>query len=343
MRTLVTGGAGFIGSHLVERLTRDGHEVVVLDDLSTGSLDNLEHVDRHHLRVVVGSITDTALVDELVADVQEVYHLAAAVGVLTIQQKTLESLQTNLHGTEVVVEAASRHGVRLLLASTSEVYGKNTRVGLREHDDRILGSPQKSRWSYAEAKALDETLVALHVQHRHLRAVTVRLFNTVGPRQTGRYGMVVPRFVAQALAGTDLTVHGTGEQTRCFCHVEDVVPALVRLMATPAALGQVVNIGNPEQVSVNELARRVIERTGSRSGVVHLDYESVYGTGYEDMERRVPDCDRVHRLIGWRPWRVLDDVLDDVAAHLREQQAGLQLPETRVLTGPAPSPAPQPV
>ncbi|TXR51679.1 NAD-dependent epimerase/dehydratase family protein [Quadrisphaera setariae] len=320
MRTLVTGGAGFIGSHLVERLCRDGHEVVVLDDLSTGSLENLEHVDRGHLRVIVGSITDTALVDELVGEAHEVYHLAAAVGVLTIQQKTLESLRTNLHGTEAVVDAASRHGTRLLLASTSEVYGKNTTEGLREFDDRVMGSPQKSRWSYAEAKALDETLVALHVQHRDLRAVTVRLFNTVGPRQTGRYGMVVPRFVAQALAGADLTVHGTGTQTRCFCHVEDVVPALVRLMATPEALGHVFNIGNPEQVSVNELARRVVERTGSSSGVVHLDYESVYGPGYEDMERRVPNCDRVAGLIGWRPWRRLDDIVDDVADHLRQQQ-----------------------
>lgn len=320
MRTLITGGAGFIGSHLAERLCRDGHEVVVLDDLSTGSLDNLAGADRRHLRVIVGSITDRDLVEELVGEVDEVYHLAAAVGVLTIQHRTLESLQTNLHGTEHVVEAASRHGARLLMASTSEVYGKNTADGLREFDDRVLGSPQKSRWSYAEAKALDETLVALHVQHRHLRAVTVRLFNTVGPRQSGRYGMVVPRLVGQALAGSDLTVHGTGEQTRCFCHVEDVVPALVRLMATPAALGHVFNVGNPEQVSVNELARRVIARTGSTSGVVHLDYESVYGPGYEDMERRVPNCDRVRQLIGWRPWRDLADIIDDVAEHLREQQ-----------------------
>jgi len=337
VRTLVTGGAGFIGSHLVERLTRDGHEVVVLDDLSTGRLDNLDDVDRRRLRVVVGTITDEALVDELVGEVDEVYHLAAAVGVLTIQQRTLESLRTNLHGTEVVVEAASRRAVRLLLASTSEVYGKNTRKGLREFDDRVLGAPWKSRWSYAEAKALDETLVALHVQHRNLRAVVVRLFNTVGPRQRGRYGMVLPRFLTQALDGRDLTVHGTGEQTRCFCHVEDVVPALVRLMATPAAVGGTFNIGNPEQVSVNQLARRVIERTGSSSGVVHLDYEDVYGPGYEDMERRVPDCDRVHRLIGWTPWRTLDDTIDDVAAHLRTQRLRDGVPVDRVPSQAAPA------
>lgn len=331
MRTLITGGAGFIGSHLAERLVRDGHDVVVLDDLSTGRLENLDDVDPRALRVVTGSVTDEALVDELVAGVHEVYHLAAAVGVLTIQHRTLESLRTNLRGTEVVVEAATRHGVRLLVASTSEVYGKNTAPGLREDDDRVLGSPLKSRWSYAEAKALDETLTALHVQHHGLRAVIVRPFNTVGPRQRGRYGMVLPRFVGQALLGVPLTVHGTGEQSRCFCHVDDLVPAIVRLVATPAAYGKVFNVGNPEQVSINELAARVISRTGSSSGVVHLDYEDVYGPGYEDMERRVPDCGRVRDLVGWTPWHPLDQIIDDVADDLRGRAPDVHEPSSRTL------------
>jgi UDP-glucose 4-epimerase len=322
MRTLITGGAGFIGSHLAERLVSAGHEIVVLDDLSTGRLENLRNIDPEALRFVQGSIVDEELVESLVADVDEVYHLAAAVGVFTIQQRTLDSLRVNLRGTEAVIEAAARHGVRFLLASTSEVYGKNTTVGLREDDDRILGSPLKSRWSYAEAKALDETVTAQYVQHHGLRAVLVRLFNTVGPRQTGRYGMVMPRFVRQALRQQPLTIHGTGTQTRCFCHVDDVVPALVDLMDDERAVGQVFNIGNPEQVSIQGLAERVIARTGSSSGVVHLDYEDVYGPGYEDMERRVPNCDRVRALTGWTPRYALNDIIDSVAAFQRNRDAG---------------------
>jgi UDP-glucose 4-epimerase len=321
MPALVTGGAGFIGSHLVDALLERGDEVVVLDDLSTGRRENLEGIrPAEAVRFIQGSVVDEDVVDWLVADVDEVYHLAAAVGVFTIQQRTLDSLRVNLRGTEVVVEAATRHRARLLVASTSEVYGKNTTVGLREDDDRVLGSPLKSRWSYAEAKALDETVTAQHVLHRGLRAVLVRLFNTVGPRQTGRYGMVMPRFVRQALDGEPLTVHGSGTQTRCFCHVADVVPALVRLMATEEAVGQVFNIGNPEQVSIEGLAERVIARTGSESGIVHLDYEDVYGPGYEDMERRVPNCDRVRDLIGWTPRYSLDQIIDAVAAYQRSRE-----------------------
>jgi len=321
MRTLITGGAGFIGSHLAERLVAAGHDVVVLDDLSTGRLENLEGLDPDAVRFVRGSIVDEELVGRLVAEVDEVYHLAAAVGVFTIQTRTLDSLRVNLRGTEAVVEAAARAGARLLLASTSEVYGKNTTVGLREDDDRVLGSPLKSRWSYAEAKALDETVTAQYVQHRGLSAVIVRLFNTVGPRQTGRYGMVMPRFVTQALQQQPLTVHGTGTQTRCFCHVADVVPALVQLMGDERSTGQVFNIGNPEQVTIGGLAERVIARTGSSSSVVHLDYESVYGQGYEDMERRVPNCDRVRELIGWEPRYALDDIVDSVIAYQRTRLA----------------------
>jgi len=317
MRTLITGGAGFIGSHLAERLVAAGHEIVVLDDLSTGRLENLAGLDPAAVRFVQGSIVDEDLVGDLVGSVDQVYHLAAAVGVFTIQSRTLDSLRVNLRGTEVVVDAAARHDARLLVASTSEVYGKNTTMGLREDDDRVLGSPLKSRWSYAEAKALDETVTAQYVQHHGLRAVMVRPFNTVGPRQTGRYGMVMPRFVAQALHDQPLTVHGTGLQTRCFCHVADAVPALVALMENDAAVGQVFNIGNPEPVSIRELAERVIARTGSRSHIVHLEYEDVYGPGYEDMERRVPNCDRIRGLIGWTPQYTLDDIIDSVVEHQR--------------------------
>lgn len=317
MRTLITGGAGFIGSHLAEHLVGTGHTIVVLDDLSTGQLANLANLPEGSLEFVQGSITDKPLVDELTSRVDEVYHLAAAVGVFTIQQRTLESLRVNLYGTETVVEAAARHGVRLLVASTSEIYGKNTKVGLREDDDRIMGSPLKSRWSYAEAKALDETFVAQYVQHHGLHAVLVRLFNTVGPRQTGRYGMVMPRFVTQALQGEPLTVHGTGTQTRCFLHVSDAVRALVALMSTEAAVGQVLNVGNPEQVTMTGLAERVITSVGSSSDITYLDYESVYGPGYEDMERRVPNCDRIADLIGWSPRHNLEDIIESVVDYQR--------------------------
>jgi UDP-glucose 4-epimerase len=319
MKALVTGGAGFIGSHLTDHLVSEGWQVVILDDLSTGRKDNLaqamEGPDRNAVELVVGSITDAELVHSLSADVDVVFHLAAAVGVFTIQTDTLNSMRTNLHGTEIVLEAALRADARVLVASTSEVYGKNTKVGLREDDDRIIGSPLKSRWSYAEAKALDETYAHQYAIHHGLRALIVRPFNTAGPRQTGRYGMVVPRFVKQALAGESLTVYGTGEQTRCFAHVADVIPALVKLVDTPAAYGNVFNIGNPEQISINDLARRVIARIGSSSDVVHVPYESAYGAGFEDMQRRVPDCTRLSELIGYRPVRHLNDIIDAIIAH----------------------------
>jgi UDP-glucose 4-epimerase len=328
MRTLVTGGAGFIGSHLVESLLSAGHEVVVLDDLSTGRLENLAAIPPGSFRFVQGSVVDEDVVEALTRDVDEVYHLAAAVGVFTIQERTLDSLRVNLRGTETVVDAAARHGARLLLASTSEVYGKNATVGLREDDDRLLGSPLKSRWSYAEAKAIDETLTAQYVQHHGLRGVIVRLFNTVGPRQTGRYGMVIPRFVAQGLAGEPITVYGDGRQSRCFAHVLDVVGALARLLPHPGAAGGVFNIGNPEQVSIQELALRVIDRTGSSSSILHVRYEDVYGSGYEDMERRVPNCDRVRDLIGWTPRWALDDIIDSVTAFHADRE-GVGAPAAR--------------
>jgi nucleoside-diphosphate-sugar epimerase len=319
MRSLVTGAAGFIGSHLVEALLGAGQEVVGLDDLSTGRLANLDPVARHPgFRLVEGSILDRDLVDELSADAGRIFHLAAAVGSFVIRDRTLESLRTNIHGTENVVAAADRAGARLLVASTSEIYGKNDKVGLREDDDRVAGSPLKSRWSYAEAKAIDESLVEAYVRERGLRAVIVRLFNTVGPRQTGRYGMVIPRFVRQALAGEPLTVFGTGEQIRCFCHVHDVIPALTALIESDEACGRAVNLGSSEQVSISELAERVIAAAGSGSGTRRRSYLEAYGAGYEDMLRRVPDCTLAHDLVGFAPSRTLDDiigaVIDDQAA-----------------------------
>jgi UDP-glucose 4-epimerase len=313
LKALITGGAGFVGSHLTDYLVHNGHDVVVLDDLSTGRLDNLD-LATGGVKFVRGSIVDAALVDGLVSDVDAVFHLAAAVGVFTIQQRTLDSLRTNLHGTEVVLEAARRAGARFLLTSTSEVYGKNTAVGLSEDADRIIGSPLKSRWSYAEAKAIDETLTHQYALHFGLDAVIVRLFNTTGPRQTGRYGMVVPRFVKQALAGEPLTVFGTGQQTRCFAHVADVVPTLAALIDTPAAYSNVYNIGNSEQISINELAAKVIDRTGSTSDVVYESYEDAYGPGYEDMQRRVPDCSRITELLGFAPKHSVNDIIDAVVA-----------------------------
>jgi UDP-glucose 4-epimerase len=296
MRCFVTGAAGFIGSHLTEELLAAGHQVAGLDDLSTGRLENLRAVSDHpSFRLVEGSILDSA-----------------AVGAFVIRDRTLSSLRTNIRGTENVVEAAHRNGARLLVASTSEIYGKNTKVGLREDDDRIIGSPLKSRWSYSEAKAIDESLVEGYVRELGLNAVIVRFFNTVGPRQTGRYGMVIPRFVQQGLAGEPLTVFGTGHQIRCFCHVHDVVPALTQLITSDRASGLAVNLGSTEQVTIEGLAEQVIAATGSPSGIERTSYLEAYGSGYEDMQRRVPDCGLAAGLVGFRATRSLDDIIQAV-------------------------------
>ena len=312
---------GFIGSHLVEQLLAAGHEVTGLDDFSTGREQNLAAAaGQSQFRLVRGTILDQAAVDELTAGSDLVFHLAAAVGAFVIRDKTLESLRTNIHGTENVVAAASRHGARLLAASTSEIYGKNTTIGLREDADRVIGSPLKSRWSYAEAKAIDESLIDGYVRERGLRAVIVRLFNTVGPRQTGRYGMVIPRFVRQALTGQPVTVFGTGDQIRCFCHVHDVVPALMALVRSDAASGLAVNLGSSEQVTINELARRVIAATDSSSQLERSSYLDAYGSGYEDMQRRVPDCTLARDLVGFSATRSLDEIIRAVIA---DQQSAL--------------------
>ena len=310
MKALITGGAGFIGSHLADCLLARGHQVVLLDDLSTGRLDNIEHLgDNPDAEFVLGSILDADLVDHEVSRADVVYHLAAAVGVQLIVEKPLESLITNIRGTETVVEKAHKHRKRVVITSTSEIYGKNTSDSLSEDDDRILGSPLKSRWSYSEAKAVDEILAYTYWREKGLEAVIVRLFNTVGPRQTGSYGMVVPRFVEQALANEPITIYGDGTQTRCFCAVGDIVDGIVVLSETPDAIGRVFNLGGVEEVSIQGLAETVIAITGSSSRIEFVSYDEAYEEGFEDMQRRVPDTTRARELVGFAPTASLDDII----------------------------------
>ena len=317
---LVTGGAGFIGSHVVDSLVSQGHSVVVLDDLSTGRHDNL----RHHLgnpsvEFVLGSILNEALVDDVVRRVDYVYHFAAAVGVNLIVERPLESLATNIRGSEVVLEKCHKYGRKVLVASTSEIYGKNTSDALGEEDDRILGSPLKTRWSYSEAKAIEEVLAYSYWREKGLPTVIVRLFNTVGPRQVGSYGMVVPRLVGQALSGSPITIFGSGEQTRCFGHVTDVVEAFIGLMKSTEAEGQVFNVGARGEISINDLALKIIELTGSTSEIVRIPYDQAYEVGFEDMQRRRPDIRKINALLGWEPTRDLNDIINDVAADLKSR------------------------
>jgi UDP-glucose 4-epimerase len=322
MKTAITGGAGFIGGHLTEYLLGAGDEVVVLDNLSTGRLSNLDRVlDNRNLRFIEGDILDRAAVDDAVRGADRVFHLAAAVGVHLIVDKPLESLRTNIHGTEVVLDATLDAGASLLLASTSEVYGKNAADSLPEESDRILGSPLKSRWTYAAAKGIDEAFAHAYWREFGLQVSIIRLFNTVGPRQTGRYGMVVPNLVRQALAGEPLTVYGDGRQTRCFSFVLDVVPALVRIAETPESRGQAYNLGGSFEVSIMDLARRVVEITGSSSSIQLVPYEQAYGEGYEDMRRRVPDNTKARELVGFDPTTTLDEIISAVAADQRAAAA----------------------
>lgn len=310
MNILVTGGAGFIGSHLSEVLLEDGHHVIALDNISTGSYDNIEHLMEHrNFEFVLGSILNADLVDHLASRADMIFHLAAAVGVNLIVEKPLESLATNIRGSEIVFEKAHKYGTRILVTSTSEIYGKNTSDRLSEEDDRILGSPLKSRWSYSEAKAIDEILAYTYWKEKGLETVIVRLFNTVGPRQTGHYGMVIPRFVNQAVRGEPVTVYGDGRQTRCFCFVGDVVRALIDLADHPDAYGKVFNIGGQEEISIGDLAQRIIDIAGSRSKLKYLTYEEAYEEGFEDMQRRVPDVNRARNLIGFEPTVPLDQII----------------------------------
>ncbi|MDG2428093.1 MAG: GDP-mannose 4,6-dehydratase [Acidimicrobiales bacterium] len=310
MRALITGGAGFIGSHLADLLLERGDQVVLLDDLSTGRLVNIEHLDgRADAEFVLGSILNADLVDHVVSRVDVIYHLAAAVGVNLIVEKPLESLMTNIRGTEVVMEKAHKYDTRTLVASTSEIYGKNVSDRLSEEDDRILGSPLKSRWSYSEAKAIDEILAYTYWREKGLETVIVRLFNTVGPRQTGSYGMVVPRFVTQALRGDPITVFGDGSQTRCFCSVEDVVGGILALSLEESALGRVFNLGGSDEISMSDLAERVVKLADSSSSIEYIPYDVAYEEGFEDMTRRVPDTTRARELVGFQPTQSLDAII----------------------------------
>jgi UDP-glucose 4-epimerase len=314
VKSLITGGAGFIGSHLTEYLLQQGDDVIVLDDLSTGSLQNLARVAGNpQLRFVQGSILDRALVTSLIDGRDRVFHLAAAVGVKLIVEEPLTSLRTNIHGTENVLDACVAARATLLLASTSEVYGKNTADSLDEEADRILGSALKSRWTYAAAKGIDEAFAHGYWREYGLQVAIVRLFNTVGPRQTGRYGMVFPNLVGQAQRGEPLTVFGDGRQTRCFSYVGDIVPALVRLAETPTAYGRAVNMGGAQEISILGLAERVIDVLGSTSSISLIPYEQAYAPGYEDMRRRVPDNGLARRLVDFEPKTPLDDVIRNVA------------------------------
>jgi UDP-glucose 4-epimerase len=313
MRYLVTGGAGFIGSHLIESLINRSDQVVVLDNLSTGSSKNLSKV-ADQITVHNGSILDQQLVDKLVADCDYVIHLAAALGVFNIVNKPLESLKTNLQGSEIILEAADKYRKPVLIASTSEIYGKNEKVPLNEEDDRIIGHPLKSRWSYSEAKAVDESLAYFYHLENKLPVRIVRFFNTVGPRQVGHYGMVVPRFIEAALKNEPLSIYGSGEQIRCFCHIADVIKALLLVIDSEQAIGEVFNIGNNQQSSINQLADRVVSLLGSKSKIKRISYEDAYPQGFEDMQRRVPDISKIKRVLDWSPQLDLDQIIKDIAA-----------------------------
>lgn len=313
MHTLVLGGAGFIGSHLTDALLARGEEVTILDDLSTGKYENVAHWDGHErFHLVIGSILNETLVDKLMERCDVVFHLAAAVGVELIIRKPLESLITNIRGSEIVLEMAHRYRKKVLITSTSEIYGKNQNGPLREEDDRVLGSPLKSRWSYSTSKAVDEILAFIYWKEKGLPTVIVRLFNTVGPRQSGAYGMVIPRFVGYALEEKPLLVYGNGKQSRCFLHVHDAVGALLKLIDHTESAGQAFNLGSQEEVSIEELARKVIRLTGSHSSIQLVPYDEAYEEGFEDMPRRVPDISKLEKLIGFHPTKNLDQIIQDV-------------------------------
>jgi UDP-glucose 4-epimerase len=322
VHVLITGGAGFIGSHLAERLLAAGDRVMVLDDLSTGSMTNIAHlVGRPGFSHRIGSVTDAPLVSEMVDTCDVTVHLAAAVGVQLIIDQPVATIETNVRGTEVVLGAASRKKKLCVIASTSEVYGKSSKVPFSENDDVSLGPTTHTRWAYACSKALDEWLALAYAREKKLPVIVVRFFNTVGPRQVGRYGMVLPRFADQALAGEPITVFGSGDQARCFCHVHDSVEALMQLMRTPAAVGEVVNVGNDNEITIGELAKRVRTIAASASEIVRVPYDIAYAKGFEDMERRVPDVAKLLRLTGFRPRTPLDQIITDVVDDRRRATA----------------------
>jgi UDP-glucose 4-epimerase len=318
MKILVTGGAGFIGSHLVGKLLESGHSVEVFDDASTGSLGNLVSFRKNpNFRFTQSSVLDVRGLKKSTRRADYIFHLAAAVGVFNIVNSPLSSLVTNIRGTENILGLALQDSTPVFLSSSSEVYGKNISDSLRETDDRILGSPTTLRWSYSEAKAIDETLAYAYWVERNLPTRIVRFFNTVGPRQLGTYGMVVPRFVAMALKNEPITIYGDGEQTRCFTHVYDAIDAIISVAFTDKTIGKVINIGNNFEISMNDLAKKIIEETGSKSKIKYIPYSEAYGDGFEDMERRVPNIDLIKSLTGWQPKRDLTQIIKDVAEDLR--------------------------
>jgi UDP-glucose 4-epimerase len=319
MQILVTGGAGFIGSHLCERLLKDGHTVTALDNFSTGRASNLVSLKKtSSFTLVEGSILDVETLKPLVQNADFVFHLAAAVGVFNIVNNPLASLLTNIRGTENVLEAAYLSRTPVFLTSSSEVYGKNISDSLKESDDRILGSPVTLRWSYSEAKAIDESLAYAYFIEKQLETRIVRFFNTVGPRQLGAYGMVVPRFVKSALTNEPITIYGDGNQTRCFAHVYDVIDAVIAIAFADNTIGKVINIGNDFEISINCLARKIIEATDSKSEIIYVPYEEAYGDGFEDMERRVPNIELINQLVGWKPQRDLSTIIADMATEMKK-------------------------
>jgi UDP-glucose 4-epimerase len=316
MRAFITGGAGFIGSHLADALIARGDTVTILDNMSTGSAANISHLERK-ITVHAGDIRDADLVNKLVQEADIVFHMAAALGVKNIMEHTIESIDRNFNGSEVVLNAATKHNKRLIIASTSEIYGKNPNQPLHEESDRVVGAPQIIRWTYSDAKALEEAVAhTLHKTHG-LKVTTVRFFNTVGPRQTGQYGMVVPRFIQAALKNEDIVIYDDGSQSRVFCHVEDAVRAVLTLAETDSTIGDYFNVGGTGEITIKELAEKIIERTGSKSTLKHIEYSEAYPAGFEDMQRRVPDITKIKKTINWQPTHTLDSIIDSVAASLR--------------------------
>ena len=320
MKILITGGAGFVGSHLADKLHDEGHEITVIDNLSTGRYSNVEHLEgEKNFRLIIDTVLNESLMEELVRETDRVFHMASAVGVKLIMESPVKTIETIFRGTDVVLGFCSRYRKRVLIPSTSEVYGKGFSIPFKEEDDLLTGATDKHRWAYACAKTLDEFLALAHWKETRLPVVVVRLFNTVGPRQTGQYGMVVPRFVKSALKNEAIPVHGDGNQARCFGHVLDIVEGLTKTLETPECFGQVINLGNNEEVTIKGLAEKAIEMTGSTSEIQFISYDEAYGAGFEDMQRRVPSLEKASRLIGYQPTRSLEDIINDVAAQFRDE------------------------